>query len=362
MTFEQKIAINTVTPVAASSKNRKQDFSIHIRSKAEGRSMSDPIQQFKNAMAARGIIPPANLIADGQIHRCDTTAPNGKGDASYLLHLDGIPAGGFQNHQDGIGWENWRADVSRTFFTRKEVAMHRAEVEKMQLKRTAEKAMRHAAAREEACLILANSWQGNAAFPYLIAKGIGTHGAQSYWENGSSIEKLVIPLKDMDGKTHSLQYIYPDGRKMFHPGGRIHGCFHLIGKPDGVLCIAEGFATGASVHMATGYAVAVAFDCGNLLAVAKAFQAEYTDLQLIICADDDWLIKGNPGKTKAYQAAQVVNGVVALPLFGNDRPKHATDFNDMATLYGLQAVKEAIMSAELHSIIHGRSYLSCSTI
>ena len=38
---------------------------------------------------------------------------NGKGDAAYLLHLDGVPAGGFENHRDGLGWEAWRADVQR---------------------------------------------------------------------------------------------------------------------------------------------------------------------------------------------------------------------------------------------------------
>ena len=32
--------------------------------------------------------------------------------------------------------------------------------------------------------------------------------------------------------------------------------------------IAEGYATGASLHLSTGYAVLVAFNAGNLLAVA----------------------------------------------------------------------------------------------
>jgi len=37
---------------------------------------------------------PESIIADGSIRRCDAAGKNGKGDAAYLLHLDGIPAGG----------------------------------------------------------------------------------------------------------------------------------------------------------------------------------------------------------------------------------------------------------------------------
>lgn len=74
---------------------------------------SEIVAQFRAALEARGIIPPAELIADGALHRCDAAGRNGKADAAYILHLDGIPAGGFQNHRDGRGWEDWRADVGR---------------------------------------------------------------------------------------------------------------------------------------------------------------------------------------------------------------------------------------------------------
>ena len=37
-------------------------------------------------------------FADGSIHRCDAAGKNGKGDAAYLLHLDGIPAWGAVTH------------------------------------------------------------------------------------------------------------------------------------------------------------------------------------------------------------------------------------------------------------------------
>ena len=62
---------------------------------------AEVIDRFRAALAARDIVPPESIIADGSIHRCDAVGKNGKGDAAYLLHLDGIPAGVFSNSLDG---------------------------------------------------------------------------------------------------------------------------------------------------------------------------------------------------------------------------------------------------------------------
>jgi putative DNA primase/helicase len=88
---------------------------------------------------------------------------------------------------------------------------------------------------------------------------------------------------------HSLQFIGPDGVKRFLTGGRVTGCYFSIGNPKGAaaLCIAEGFATGATIHEATGYPVAVAFNAGNLGAVAKTLRGKFPDLPLILCGDFD---------------------------------------------------------------------------
>src|SRR5438045_6683960 len=75
---------------------------------------ADLIGQFEDALRARGIIPPQHVLTDGKLHRCNVEGRGGKGDAAYMLHLDGIPAGGFQNWRDGLGWEDWCADVGRS--------------------------------------------------------------------------------------------------------------------------------------------------------------------------------------------------------------------------------------------------------
>lgn len=67
--------------------------------------------------------------------------------------------------------------------------------------------------------------------------------------------------------------------------------------------------------MATGCAVAVAFNCGNLLAVARALRAKFPAVRLVLCADDDIRTPGNPGLTRAREAARAVGGFVAVPRF-----------------------------------------------
>ncbi len=89
-------------------------------------------------------------------------------------------------------------------------------------------------------------------------------------------------------------------------GGKIRGCYFSIGKPDGRVLIAEGFATGASVHEATGDAVAVAFNAGNLKPVAKILRAKFPDAHITVCADNDTKTEGNPGLTKATEAAAAI--------------------------------------------------------
>ena len=78
------------------------------------------------------------------------------------------------------------------------------------------------------------------------------------------------------GELHNVQRIAPakptDGPdKLFLKGGRKAGLWHWCGDPANApaLLLCEGYATGASIHAATGRPVAVAFDCGNLVQVAR---------------------------------------------------------------------------------------------
>jgi putative DNA primase/helicase len=303
--------------------------------------MLEPIEQFRSAMEARGLVPPVELLSDGGLHRCNVEGRGGDSDGAYLLHLDGVPAGGFENWKDGLGWENWRVDLGRAMSPDEEKA-HRAHVEAMRKARETEDRLRKTEARERARKV----WESAlpcTGHPYLTRKGIKPFGVRIA-SSGIHDGELVIPMRDTEGKLHSLQFIGTDGGKLFLPGGRKKGCYFGIGKPAGTLYIAEGFATAASIHEATGQAVAVAFDAGNLPSVAQALHAKFPKLDLTLCADDDYRTDGNPGITKATEAAQAVGGRIVVPIFNHDRPMGATDFNDLHTAEGLEAVRICFQS------------------
>ncbi|MFZ3184235.1 MAG: PriCT-2 domain-containing protein [Pseudomonas sp.] len=138
---------------------------------------------------------------------------------------------------------------------------------------------------------------------------------------------IAVPLRDAAGKLWSLQAINEQGTKLFPKYGRKSGCFHLIaGEATDVLGIAEGYATAASVHMATcldlplgmgktpSWPVAVAIDSGNLLPVARAMRELNPDVSIYLAADDDPTVKGNPGRAKAEAAALAIDGVAVFPI------------------------------------------------
>ena len=128
---------------------------------------------------------------------------------------------------------------------------------------------------------------------------------------------VVVPIFNIDGNLCNLQFIYPDGVKRFLTGGKKRGCFHKFGWVRGadVLIIVEGYATGASVHLSTGLPVAVAFDCGNLKPVALNIKKKYPKLKIIFAADNDNKTEGNPGVSKAAEAANLVGGYLVIPQF-----------------------------------------------
>lgn len=127
---------------------------------------------------------------------------------------------------------------------------------------------------------------------------------------------LVVPMRDIGGQLWSLQFVFDAGGKKFLKYGRKSGCFHFIGgeaKAGQELGIAEGYATAATVHEVTGLPVVVAFDSGNLLPVAQAFYEHFTKIKIVIFGDDDRETEGNPGRTKAEEAAAAVGGVAVFP-------------------------------------------------
>ena len=298
--------------------------------------MSDYIDQFRHAIEAAGLPAPDHIIDDGALHRFGTSGKPGDDSGWYVLHTDGVPAGTFGCWR--IGFQSSWCAKSTNDLTEIERTAMRDRMQAMNTLRKAEKARLQWQAKDAAASHLAKSAPA-VQHAYLKAKGIQANGARI---DGDC---LIIPMHDTAGAIHSLQKITPDGEKRFQYGGRVRGCYFGIGKPDGRLIICEGFATGASIHECTGYAVAVAFNAGNLESVARDLREKYPLLAITIAADDDCKTDGNPGLTKATAAALAVGASLAVPVFPAGRPDKATDFNDLRKLAGVDAVRQCIDAA-----------------
>lgn len=285
------------------------------------------VDQFMSAIEAAGMVAPTTIHDDGKLHRFSPTGKRGDDAGWYVLHLDGVPAGSFGDWRSGES-QNWCAKADHDMSEAERQGM-RERIKAAQRMRDSETTRRHGETASTA-LVLWEAAFPALAHPYLTAKGVKPHGIRA---DG---HQLFVPMRDTTGKLHSLQTIAPDGTKRFMPGGRVRGCYHAIGKPSGRLIVCEGYATAASLYTATGDAVAVAFNTGNLQAVALALRAKYPCLTIVIAADDDWKTPGNPGLTAARQAAQAVGGKVAVPDFaGYARGDKDTDWNDLHRLAGV---------------------------
>ncbi len=130
---------------------------------------------------------------------------------------------------------------------------------------------------------------------------------------------LVIPIFNRELEIRSIQIIFPIN-KSFPRHGQKSDCFFYIGDQAcsaGVLCIAEGYATAASIYMATGYPCVVAFDAGNIVRVSKIMRQIFPAVTIVVCGDNDAVNQSgvSTGIEKANQAAVNCAGIAVIPEF-----------------------------------------------
>ena len=205
--------------------------------------------------------------------------------------------------------------------------------------------------------------------PYLVRKAITRAEGVRF-----SRDWLIVPMirYDMPGAQalRGVQVIKPSGEKRFTAGmlktepygTQTRGVACALSMPpesayDGPIVIGEGYATCASVRAASGYQFPTfaAFDCGGLLPAARVIRALWPKSGLLLVADDDYLTDGNPGVTKAKEAAAALKRATWMrPFFSGSKPRNGgTDFNDLHVAEGLGAVTAQIVPA-LDLIKRGR--------
>lgn len=262
----------------------------------------------------------AGLIVDGMpdigiLRRCKVDGDTGRKESGwYILHELRLDNGDLV-HVGRYG--NWKTlgDESLAITFDKPLSSYdqdriKKQTQLLREQADADKKLRALSAANRAKTIWGKLPETGAS-NYLKRKQVGAYGLR--FSRGS----IVIPVHNIAFDLVGLQFISGDGTKLFLTGTPKRGCFHLIGDltPRAPLCICEGYATAASIYKATGWAVAVAFDAGNLTPVAKALHEKYPDQKIIVCADNDIKTLGNPGVARAREAAAAVGALVAIPAF-----------------------------------------------
>ena len=257
-----------------------------------------PIDSYQDALAkaANNGLLVESLKLDGEWHRVPLAAVKSKRklDGAYCLSELTLKSGKVAI----VGmFHNWKTGISETLTlddrlgaTAEEMAEARRKAKEAAEQSKRAKAEQHETTAKRA-LTIWNKLPEQGRAPYLFGKGVRAWGLR--FGKGDSV---VVPAADIDGKLWTLQFIQKDGSKKFLTGGAKRGRFHLLnspGLPDlgqaNLIGIAEGYATAASIYESFngGFPIAVAFDAGNIAAVAQAFRAKFPQTRIVIFADND---------------------------------------------------------------------------
>jgi len=307
----------------------------------------ETIAEFIDFMRDQGIGPrtPSEIIADDDWHRyaLEDDKPRVKTGAYRLaVDGDGFGYGNCMSHKEGVS-HAWHSKTKRKW-TPEEKAAHKAKVKAAKEQAEAKRKATAEASRQEALRVWGAASKTGAS-PYCERKGITPKGVRY---DGDT---LIVPMW-RDGEIANVQRILADGTKLFSKGSDHVGAYWSIRGDLDTMAICEGVSTGCKVAEATGWSVICAFNAGNLKPVAKAIRAKYPDARIVIAADNDHTVKKpngdpwNPGSEKAHDAAGAIGGAQVLAPPSEDG---VSDWDDMAALNGIEAVREALTSAPVPS-------------
>lgn len=249
------------------------------------------LDQVIGQMQAGGLpaLPVGHPVLDGNIHRF---GPKKK--AWYVLRELNLRSGrtlvtgGFGIWQ---GTDNHAIPVAADWSGVS--GEERAEAERKQAEYERQEAARKQRDAELAANRARQEWSAaleSAQHPYLQRKRIGSEGTRVDHKG-----QLLVPARKYGAAgavLAGLQKIAADGDKRFSSGMDMIGAACLlghVGAATAVIGLAEGYATGETIRMATDgtLPLMVAFNAGNLMAVARQLRHDFPDAHLLFFADDD---------------------------------------------------------------------------
>lgn len=312
-------------------------------------------------LQAGGLNPETPLVLDKRT-RCEAEGDKAPEKTGWYVIYEHLTGDGKTLYCGAFG--DWRSGEKGSWHKIKPKGGRLSAEDRAVMKARAEEGQRRAAEAEQrkhrtAARRAAGMWkhlEEKGTCKYLDDKRVGGFGLRYKRKSGTAL----VPMRNVKTwEVVGLQVLFPEvqpklGRnKTYWPAGlEKEGAVHLIGpepEPGDTILVCEGYATAASLHMATSLTVAIGFDAGNLLAVAEGLRVRYPGRHLLFCGDDDWktVVNGKPfntGKVKSDNAAVIVGGQAVLPIFAVDREDKWTDFNDLHCAEGLGAVRDQVLA------------------
>ena len=308
--------------------------------------MKDVLQEFLDFLSSHGLQPHNqsdingnNLRKNYRLHDDSSSKKSG----FYKLSIEGDFGYGYAG--------NYKTDESYSFSSKSSRTFSKSEIEE---KRRASDLEREKSIEKRQQLFLKKSEETRDFLfflercdkhPYLTKKGLPSgFGALHSGKN------LIIPMVDFD-RTWNYQRINEDGKKEYYYEAMKSGTWFCFEGETDVIYITEGYATGASVFMASGKTTLAAFDLGNIINVVKKVLDTYPEANIVIAADNDHSkkVNGKPQNAGIEKAKQIKSLYPKIdyrfPQFVN--PEGNTDFNDLYLSEGLDEVKAQLLEIKV---------------
>ncbi len=289
----------------------------------------DAIKDFQVTLQNNGLgCPDINTDVGIQRFKLDSDKGNAKS-GWYVFHSNAtVFAGAYGNWKTGLN-ETWHFSKDNRPLSVEERRQLKLIYDDAKKRQAEEKEKQYAKARRIANSVWNNGSPASPNHPYLIKKHCVAASKSLKQAKGN----LLVPLYNKK-RLVSIQYINKHGGKFFAKGGQLKGSYFMFGSVRKTFdSVCEGISTGWTIHILASYApVFCAMNAGNLKAVSLEVRKHWSDVKIIICADNDVRQDSeipNTGVEAALKAALAVNGLVSIP---NLPDGCKCDFNDLYVL------------------------------
>lgn len=263
-------------------------FAGQQQQKKKNSGLTNFFQDFHDELSNYGFEVDNVKETDTKPIRCNVDGGKNKSGWYYFKTLNDAAFGSFGDWRDGSS-HNW------TSFSGSEIDQERMLEIKEQMEVIRHRNMLERKKMQKAAVSYVNSkiktMKRFSTSPYMTKKQVAAIGSNTviFQIGEGNNTSAIIPIYNRSGEMQNWQIIKPCGEKRFKKDAPIEGNFHIIGNPEGSATIAycEGFATGASIHLALNIPVIVCFSASNMPKVAITTQKIARDKSVYFAADND---------------------------------------------------------------------------